>query len=182
MKELLSQEMLVLFAILAIGTAVGQIAYRGISIGPAGVLFVALLLGHFGLRIPSVVTELGLLLFVYAVGLEAAPGFFRTFKKHGIQYLTIALMTIVGSAIATILVAIIFSLPLDLAIGLFNGSLTCTPALAATLDSIGRSGFGSPESVTVGYGVSYPFSMIGTVILIHFLPRLLRKNIGKEEE
>jgi len=182
MKELLSQEMLVLFAILAIGTAVGQIAYRGISIGPAGVLFVALLLGHFGLRIPSVVTELGLLLFVYAVGLEAAPGFFRTFKKHGIQYLTIALMTIVGSAIATILVAIIFSLPLDLAIGLFNGSLTCTPALAATLDSIGRSGFGSPESVTVGYGVSYPFSMIGTVILIQFLPRLLRKNIGKEEE
>jgi len=77
---LLAQEMLVLFAILVIGYGIGQLSFRGISLGGAGVLFIALVFGHFGLSVPKSIMELGLLLFVYAVGCRAGPRFFRTFR------------------------------------------------------------------------------------------------------
>ncbi len=181
MRELLSEDMLVLFAILALGAGVGQLSFRGISLGPAGVLFVALVIGHFGLHSPKVVTEMGLLLFVYAVGLEAAPGFFRTFRRHGARFAAIALAAVTSGAVATALVARAFSLPADLAAGLYNGALTCTPALAAALDAIERGAEGSAASITVGYGIAYPFSMIGVVLLVQFLPRLARIDLRAAE-
>ena len=71
MTNLLSDQMLVLFIILALGALLGSFSWRGISLGTAGVLFVALVFGHFGFSVPKVVMDLGLLLFVYAVGLQA---------------------------------------------------------------------------------------------------------------
>lgn len=75
-----------LFAILAIGVGLGRVTVRGVSLGAAGILFVALVFGHFGLTVPKPVMDLGLLLFVYAVGLQAGPRFFRTFRHHGIRF------------------------------------------------------------------------------------------------
>src|SRR5512139_514476 len=127
MTTLLAEQMLVLFAILAIGSWVGQWSWRGISLGSAGVLFVALVFGHFGFSVPQAIMDLGLLLFVYAVGITAGPQFFRTFKRHGVQYLVIASITIIIGALATIGVTYLFRLPYDLAAGLYTGALTCTP-------------------------------------------------------
>lgn len=174
--------MLVLFAILAIGSWLGQLSLRGISLGTAGVLFTALIFGHFGLGVPQPVMELGLLLFVYAVGLQAGPRFFRTFRRHGIQYVVIALVTVGTGALATVLVAYWLHLPYPLATGLYTGAMTCTPALAAAIDVIERIAPGNSATVSVGYGVAYPFSMIGVVLIIQFLPRLLRRDLRSEEK
>src|SRR4030067_1410757 len=106
--NLLAEQMLVLFAILAIGSLIGQWSWRGISLGTAGVLFVALVFGHFGLKVPQEIMDLGLLLFVYAVGITAGPRFFRTFKRHGVQYLVITLVTILVGALARIGVTYLF--------------------------------------------------------------------------
>jgi putative transport protein len=182
MKALFSQEMLVLFGILAIGTGVGQLSVRGISLGPAGVLFVAILFGHFGLQVPPEMRDLGLLLFVYAVGLEAAPGFFRTFRKHGSRFAMLGASTAIAGALITLVAASLLRIPRDFAIGLYNGALTCTPALAGALDAVQRVGAGDAANVTLGYGVAYPFSMIGIVVLIQFLPKILRRDIKAEEE
>jgi putative transport protein len=178
---LAGQEMLVLFAILAIGTWIGQLSFRGISLGAAGVLFTAMLFGHFGLSVPKPVMELGLLLFVYAVGLQAGPRFFRTFRRHGIQFVVIALVTVGAGALATFAVQQWLGLPYDLAAGLYTGALTCTPALAAAIDAVGRFASGNSGPVSVGYGIAYPFSMIGVVLLIQFLPRILKRDLHKEE-
>ena len=73
-------ELFIMFCILALGYAVGRITVCGLSLGSAGVLLVALVFGHFGTTVPDVVGDLGLILFVTAVGLIAGPKFFRNFK------------------------------------------------------------------------------------------------------
>ena len=181
MQELLAEQMLVLFAILALGSWLGQLSWRGLSLGAAGVLFVALVFGHFGLGVPKAVQDLGLLLFVYAVGLSAGPRFFRAFRRHGMRYVLIALVTVTTGALAAVGVALLFNLPGDLATGLYTGALTCTPALAAAVDVVERTLPASGATVSVGYGVAYPFSMISVVLLVQFLPRLLRRNLRNEE-
>lgn len=182
MSNLFAQEMVVLFSILTIGTWVGQLSVRGFSLGAAGVLFTAMVFGHFGLSVPRGVMDLGLLLFVYAVGLQAGPRFFRTFRRHGLQFVAIALAIAGVGALAAAGVGIWLKLPYNLVAGLFSGALTCTPALAAAIDAIERLAPGNSSLVSVGYGVAYPFSMIGLVLLIQLLPRLARREVKVEEQ
>ncbi len=176
-----TEEMFVLFAILTAGAWIGHWSWRGISLGTAGVLFVALVFGHFGLSVPKVVMDLGLLLFVYAVGLSAGPTFFRTFRKRGIQFVILALVVVLTGAVITGLLATFLHLPFALAAGLYSGALTCTPALAAAIDTLNRVLPEAAPLASVGYGIAYPFSMIGIVMLIQFLPRLLKRPIQAEE-
>ena len=179
--QFFAEQTLVLFLILALGSWLGQLSFKKVSLGTAGVLFVALVFGHFGLSVPKVIMDLGLLLFVYPVGLQAGMSFFRTFRRRGIQFLVIAFVTILSGGLATWLVARVWHLPFDLAVGLYSGALTCTPALAAAIDTVGRLTAGSAAAVSVGYGIAYPFSMIGVVILIQLLPRLMKRDLRAEE-
>lgn len=173
--------MFILFAILTVGAWLGHLSWRGISLGTAGVLFAALVFGHFGKSVPKEVMDFGLLLFVYSVGLSAGPSFFRTFRKRGMQFVVLALVIVGTGAVVTGLLAWLLRLPPALAVGLYTGALTCTPALAAALDALSRALPDSASLASVGYGIAYPFSMIGIVLLIQFLPKLLRRDIKTEE-
>ena len=177
-----TEEMFVLFAILTLGAWIGHWSWRGISLGTAGVLFVALLFGHFRLSVPKAVMDLGLLLFVYSVGLSAGPSFFRTFRKRGVQFIVLALFVVGTGAIVTGLLAFLLKLPVALATGIYAGSLTCTPALAAAIDTLNRVLPEAAPLASVGYGIAYPFSMISMVLLIQFLPRLLQRPVKVEEQ
>jgi len=177
-----TEEMFVLFIILALGAWTGRLSWRGISLGTAGVLFVALIFGHFGMSVPKAVMDLGLLLFVYSVGLSAGPSFFRTFRRRGMQFVILALVVVGTGAVVTGLLAYLLNLPLALATGLYAGSLTCTPALAAVVDTLNRVLPEAAPLASVGYGIAYPYSMIGMVLLIQFLPRLLKRSIKAEEQ
>ena len=174
--------MLVLFIILAAGALLGSFSWRGISLGGAGVLFIALVFGHFGFSVPKAVMDLGLLLFVYAVGLQAGPRFFRMFRKQGMRYVVIGVAVALTGALATLGVAYLLNIPDDLAAGLYTGALTCTPALAAALDVFAHSVPDLNAAVSVGYGIAYPFSMIGVVLLVQFLPKLLKRDMRAEEQ
>jgi putative transport protein len=182
MTTLFADQMLALFTILALGALLGSFSWRGISLGTAGVLFVALVFGHYGISVPKAVQDLGLLLFVYAVGLQAGPRFFRMFRKQGLGYVIIGVAVALTGALATLGLAYALKLPDDLATGLYTGALTCTPALAAALDVFARLLPSTSAAVSVGYGIAYPFSMIGVVLLVQFLPRLLRRDLRAEEQ
>jgi putative transport protein len=177
-----TEEMFVLFAILTLGAWIGHWSWRGVSLGTAGVLFVGLVFGHFDLSVPKEVMDLGLLLFVYSVGLSAGPSFFRTFRKRGMQFVIQALVVAGTGAMVAGLLAYLLHLPLGLAIGLYAGSLTCTPALAAAIDTFNRVLPEAAPLASVGYGIAYPYSMIGMVLLIQFLPQLLKRPIKTEEK
>jgi putative transport protein len=174
--------MLVLFAILALGSWIGQFSFRGFSLGAVGVLFTAMIFGHFGFEAPNQVMDLGLLLFVYAVGLQAGPRFFRTFRKSGLQYVAIGLVTVTAGALVTVGVAVLLDLPFDLATGLYTGAMTCTPALAAAIDGLGRISSANSGNLSVGYGVAYPFGMLGVVLAVQVLPRLLGRRVAQAEK
>lgn len=73
----------------AAGAAFGKIRLGGVSLGVAGVLFVALFLGYLGLAVdPQVlefVREFGLIIFVYTLGLQIGPGFFGSLRARGLM-------------------------------------------------------------------------------------------------
>ncbi|NMC62606.1 MAG: hypothetical protein GYA55_05490, partial [SAR324 cluster bacterium] len=176
-----SDVFVVLFLILVLGFALGRYKVKGVSLGTAGVLFSALIFGHFGFHIPKEIMEMGLLLFVYAVGLQAGPHFFRNFRRVGMHFFVVILVSIISGTIAAILVGWYLNLRADLTVGILTGALTNTPALASAIDVVTRQGLGQGSMVSVGYGIAYPFSMLGVVLLMQWLPRLLAKDLPSEE-
>lgn len=181
MDTLLSEKMLILFAILVLGNAAGRLSLRGISLGTAGVLFVALVFGHFGFSTPREVTDLGLLLFVYAVGLQAGPRFFRTFRREGIRFAGIGLFMVSVGALAAVGLAGLLGLSAESAAGVFAGAQTCTPALAGAVGAVTNLGLGTGADATVGYGIAYPYAMVGVVLLVQLLPMLTRSDLEREK-
>lgn len=182
MRDFLSQEMLLLFLILPLGYWLGLIKIKGIAFGSAGVLFVALLFGYAGFTLPKSIMDIGLILFVYSVGLAVGPKFFSSFRKQGIRFILIGLVATIAGGIATIAVTKIWHLPIDIASGLYTGALTNTPALAAAMEFVARIAKGSAEKVSTGYGIAYPFAMIWTVILVQSLPILFKSQLPAEEK
>jgi putative transport protein len=182
MPPLFSEPLFVIFATLALGCWIGQYSIRGVSLGAAGVLFAGLALGHLGLQAPTEIMNLGQVLFVYAVGLQAGPRFFRAFRRTGLQFAIIGLLAATAGAVATIVLALVLGLPADLACGLFAGAVSNTPALAAATDAFGRIGPGHGANISVGYGIAYPCAVVGVVLLVQLMRRLGRKEIDADEE
>jgi putative transport protein len=177
-ESLLASPFFTLFAIIALGALLGSLRVWGMALGAAGVFFVALVAGHFlvpfNIHVPQELTELGLVLFVYAVGLQAGPRFFSTLRKSGLSFLLMGLTPALVGAAVTIGLALALNLPAHLAAGLYSGATTCTPALAAALEAVRRVFPDDVAYTSVGYGAAYPFSVVAVVVLVQFLPRLLR--------
>ena len=178
----LSQPLILCFLIVATGMGLGSIRLAGLSLGTSGVLFAALFFGHFGAQegwsLPDAVGTLGLVLFVYAVGLGAGPTFFRTFRNQGKQLAFLGLVTVATGAVTISVMAWLFEIPNDLAVGIFSGSLTSTPALAAGIaaaEETGQQGL----AVSIGYGVAYPVGVITVVFFVQLVPRMLRVNLDR---
>jgi putative transport protein len=180
-SQVLHQQPLVLcFLVIALGMGLGSFRIAGLSLGTSGVLFSALLFGHFGQQedwaMPEMVGKLGLVLFVYAVGLGAGPTFFRTFRDQGKQLALLGVVTVVAGGITAWAAARILQIPGELATGIFSGAMTSTPALAAGLQAAQEAG-GASQSVSIGYGMAYPMGVIAVVVFVQLLPRLLRVNL-----
>lgn len=182
MRDWLSQEMLLLFLVLPLGYWLGLIKIKGIAFGSAGVLFVALIFGYAGFTLPKSIMDIGLILFVYSVGLAVGPKFFSGFRKQGMRFIIIGLVATIAGGIATLAVTKIWHLPVDIASGLYTGALTNTPALAAAMEFVARIAKGSADKVSTGYGIAYPFAMIWTVILVQSLPLLFKSRLSEEEK
>ena len=188
--DILSQPFVTLFVVIALGLWLGSLQVRSISLGSAGVLFAGLIVGHLRrslpdtivnahpsvLALPSTLTELGLLLFVYAVGLHAGPRFVPMFRSRVKAYLLIGLGSIGSAAFTAVALGNVLNLSPALTAGLFTGGLTNTPALAAGRDVVSRLAPSTAAEVSVGHGLAYPFSAILIVVLVQLLPRLTRQS------
>lgn len=174
--ELLSNNYFALFLIVALGFILGRIKIFGLSLDVSAVIFVALVFGHFGVVIPEDFQYLGLVLFIFTIGIQAGPGFFESFKKEGRQLASFASLLIVSAALITVATVYLFHIDKNIAVGLFTGALTSTPGLAAAIDITG-----SPLA-SIGYGVGYPFGVIGVILFIRFLPKILNVSLKKAED
>lgn len=152
-----------------IGIAFGNLRIKGVGFGASGVLIAAMVAGYFYAPDPiQILQDLGIVLFLLSVGLEAGPSFFRAFKQYGRKYITNVLVLLVISAGNTVLIIAIAGVPIGIGLGLFAGSFTSSPALVSALQF-------SPESeVIFGYGVAYPFGLIGVILFITISMQVLR--------
>lgn len=193
--------MFTVFAIAAVGYALGRITIKGVSLGTAGVFIVALLYGCFfydNLSASLVVSEtsyvsnalkivenMGLILFVTSVGFIAGPNFFGNFKKNFKSYVLLALVVIVSGGLSCagcILIGQNFSdLSLEeltaMLVGLLSGSLTSTPAFSAAKDTVNPA---YESLVSVGHGIAYLFGVIGVVLFVQIVPKMLKVDMAKE--
>lgn len=183
-RLLLDNPLLLLFVVVAIGYLLGQIRIGGFSLGVAAVLFTGLALGslHPDLKLPEIVYLLGLVLFVYSVGLSGGPGFVASFRRRGLRDNVFTGGMILLAAGMVALAGRLFDLAPPLVAGLFAGSLTNTPALAAVLESL-RAAAASETVQTmpvVAYSVAYPMGVVGMILAIFFLQRRFHVDYAAE--
>ncbi len=166
----------VLFLILAFGLALGNIKVYGFSLGSSAVLFVAIIFGYFNLKVPDEIGNLGVILFVYALGLQVGPRFFRTIARNGFKYIVIAFLALLSAACTIWFLSKLFHISPALGMGIFAGALTSTPALAAALNVL------QDPSISVGYVIAYPFGVIGVVLFVQILAGLKRTRQEIKDE
>jgi len=168
--------LLALFLIAALGYFIGGIRIKGIELGTAGVLLVALVFGHFGVEIPSIVRNVGLACFVCSVGFIAGPKFFRDFKTNAASYILLGAVIILSGGLVCVLVSLIGGIRPELSVGLLTGALTSTPGLAAAQEAAGEMA----DLATTGYAIAYPFGVIGVVLFVQLIPRILKVDMDDE--
>ena len=189
-EAFIENPILLLFVVAAIGYWVGSIKVRGSSLGVASVLFVGLIFGSLSpdLRIPDILTFLGLTMFVYTVGLSSGPSFFSLFRQRGSRDLIFVFIMLTFSAGITIGLHFLFGLEASTTAGLFAGSTTNTPALAGLLDQIGNTNLSASakkdmsELGVIGYSLSYPMGVLAPMLAIALLQRFWRIDYGAEEK
>lgn len=169
-------QIVLLLLIISLGFLFGRIRLFGFSLEASGILFIAMLFGHFGFTLNSDFQMLGLLLFIYAIGLQAGPSFLNMTKKHGKQLYFLVFLLISISALLTLGLAWFWQIDNSLAIGLFAGAMTSTPGLAAAQEATHSA------LTSTGYGVAYPFGVIGVILFVKLLPYMFRVNIAQEEQ
>lgn len=155
---LAGRPVLLLFAVLAVGTAVGAVRLRRVSLGPAAVLFTALAFSAADerLALPEVLGTFGLAVFAYAVGVTAGPSFFASLRT-GLRPVSVVVGTLVALGAVTWGIGRLLDLTPGTVAGLYAGALNNTPALAAAILRLD----GSPDP-TVAYSMSY----VGGVVLL----------------
>ena len=126
-----------LFVIIAVGYIIGKIKVFGISLDVSAVIFVALVFGYLGVSIEPIIQDIGLVLFIFTIGIQAGPGFFDSLKKHGIKLASMAMLLILVAAAITIGCQFLCDFEPAIAAGLLAGALTSTPGLAAATDQFG---------------------------------------------
>jgi putative transport protein len=186
-KILLENPLLLLFLVAGIGYPLGRIKIYGSSFGVAAVLFVGLAFGslHPQMKLPEIVYMLGLSLFIYSIGLSGGPTFVASFKRQGVRYNLLVLLILALCAAIAATVGKMLHLKGTITAGMFSGSLTSTPALAAILDTLKHNypGTGLEQLLAepvVGYSITYPMGVIGTVLAISLSQRIWRINLAGE--
>ncbi len=183
---LAGNEALLVFVIIGIGHLIGTIRIRGFSLGVAAVLFTGLAFGAWtepgkpALHVSQAVIELGLILFVYAVGLTSGPGFFRAFLRHGLKYNLAVIAALAIGALVTLGGARVLGLDAGMAAGAFCGGLTNTPAMAAVSHYLHGAAPDLASNPVVGYSVTYPFGLLGGILALHALTWLSRDAFARE--
>lgn len=180
--------LLLLFLVTGVGYLLGRIRIFGFSLGVAAILFTGLAVGAFDpeLNLPTIVYQFGLVLFVYAFGLSAGPSFFGSLTRKGLRDTLYAIGCIFMVTGLTVVVGRLFNLSSTLTAGVYVGTLTSTPSLAAVLEFLTSRGAGDPQlgallaEPVLGYSLAYPMGVLGVMISMHVVAKACRVNFEAE--
>lgn len=174
--ELLHNHIFLLLLVTLLGMALGKLRLKSFSLGSSGIIFVALIFGHFGYTLPADFQTLGLVLFIYSIGLQAGPGFLHTLRSRGLKLTIGALLVIAIGFVTALFASWFYGFNASIGAGLFAGALTSTPGLAVAVEMAGS------EGAPAAYGLTYFFGVTGVILFIQLLPKFLNISVAKEEE
>ena len=180
------------FAI-ALGVRLGKMKLFGVSLGVTFVLFVGILLGHFGLSVnPAVlhfVREFGLILFIFSIGLQVGPGFFSSFKKGGLLLNGLAVLIIALNIVATLI--IYYSdgnIRITDLVGILYGAVTNTPGLAAAQQTLidvqhnSEAATTAVQGMSMGYAAAYPLGVLGIILSMILVKLFFKVKVEQESK
>ena len=183
---------MVFFLVLGLGYIVGNLRIGSFSMGSvAGILFVGLVFGYYGFRISSSSQMVGFALFIFSVGYQAGPGFVAVLKQDGLKYFVLAIVVASSGFILAAGWAYFLALPPGMSAGLLAGGLTSSPTLAAAQDAINSGSVTLAEgwtkdqiidNVAMGYAVTYIFGLVGLIMVMKYMPKLLKIDLIQESK
>lgn len=177
---------LLLSFVIAVGIQLGKIKIFGVSLGITLVLFVGIVMGHFGITINTHVIhffkEFWLILFVYSVGMQVGPGFFSSFKEGGVTLNMLATGIVLLGVIIALVLHFITGIPIPTMVGILSGAVTNTPGLGAAQQAYSDMYGVSDNSIPLGYAVAYPLGVVGIILSIIVIRYIFRISFQKENE
>ena len=187
----IAHDILTYALVIALGVLLGKVKFFGISLGVTFVLFVGIILGHFGFQISSpqllkFIREFGLILFVFSIGIQVGPGFFSSFKKGGVQMnLLAAIMVGLNVLIALAIYYMDSTVTIPQIVGILSGAVTNTPGLGAAqqaLDSISTNYPTGADDLSMGYAAAYPLGVIGIIVSMILLKVFFKIKVENESK
>lgn len=181
------QAVVVISLITALGLMLGRVRIWGISLGVTFVFFVGILAGHLGLTIDAQMLNyaesFGLILFVYALGLQVGPGFFGSFRKGGMSLNMMALAVVFVGTALTIAFHFLTGVSLPDMVGILSGAVTNTPALGAAQQTLKQLNIEGADPA-LGCAVTYPLGVVGVIIALVVIRKLfpLKENAEEKKE
>lgn len=179
---------LVLYSfVIAAGIYIGKLRIFGVSLGVTFVLFVGILLGHFGYivndSILKFVREFGLILFIFSIGLQVGPGFFSSFKKGGMKLNALAVMVVVLNVLIVLGIYYFGNIhDINALVGVMSGAVTNTPGLAAAQQAVSQTINGAEQAnlMASGYAAAYPLGVIGIILSMFVIKGIFRIKTDEE--
>lgn len=180
---------LVLYSfVIASGIFLGKIKVFGVSLGVTFVLFMGILMGHFGYEVNEntlkFVREFGLILFIFSIGLQVGPGFFSSFKQGGMRLNGMAVAMVAMNVIIVLLVYYLGNVnDISALVGVMSGAVTNTPGLAAaqqTVSSMVSNGADQANLMASGYAAAYPLGVVGIIASMFIVKGILHIKVEDE--
>ena len=188
-QQTFTQAVLVLSLICACGLAMGRIKIFGVSLGVTFVFFAGIIAGHFGLAMdPQMLAfaqNFGLILYIYALGVQVGPGFFASFKKGGLKLNLASFLLIVTGSLLAVGTHWASGITLSDTMGLFAGAVTNTPMLGAAqqaLLQVNPDGMDQANSMAMACAVGYPCGLIGAILCVVILKAMYGKSTAKSKD
>lgn len=171
---------------IAMGLALSRIKFGSVSLGVTWVLFVGIVVSHFGLVLDATtshfVKEFGLILFIYSIGLQVGPGFFASFRKGGVTLNMLASGIILLGSLTAYVIHLVTGESLYAMIGVLYGAVTNTPGLGAAQQTYSDMHDGASNSIFAqGYAVAYPLGVVGIILAIVLIRLVFRINFKDEQ-
>ncbi len=176
------QAVVVIAMISALGLALGKISIYGVSLGVTFVFFAGIAAGHFGLSIDlqmlNYAESFGLIIFVYALGLQVGPGFFGSFRKGGMTLNLLALAVIVVGTVMTLIFHWVVGVSLPDMVGILSGAVTNTPALGAAQQTLKQMHIDAADPA-LGCAVTYPLGVVGVILAVITLRKMFPRRTAE---
>lgn len=184
----IAQTIIVYGLLIAVGITLGKIRFKGISLGVTWILFAGLAVSYFGVTVDKALMyflrDFGLILFVYTIGLQVAPGFFSSLKKNAFASNILAAAVVVLGVMITIIFYLVSHNQIAVMTGVMSGAVTNTPGLAAAQAAINDLHLKNidPSLVTLAYAVTYPFGVIGIILTLLILQKIFGVKVEEQRE